>query len=148
MGRSPGEGSSYPLQYSGLENPMDYSPWGHKESDMTEQLSLHFTSLFWFFPDKYLEVELLRYGRDACTQLCLTLCDPMDCSPLGSSAHRIFQERIMEWVVISFSRGSSQPRSPTLQADSLPAEPPGKPLKKKKDKNCNSHFLRVLDLKR
>ena len=81
----------------------------HKESDMTEQLSLHFTSLFWFFPDKYLEVELLRYGRDACTQLCLTLRDPMDCSPLGSSAHRIFQERRMEWVVISFSRGSCHP---------------------------------------
>ena len=39
-GRSPGEGKSYPLQYSGLENYVDYSPWGHKESDMTEQLSL------------------------------------------------------------------------------------------------------------
>jgi len=38
LGRSPGEGEGYPLQYSGLENP--YSPWGHKESDMTEQLSL------------------------------------------------------------------------------------------------------------
>ena len=42
-GRSPGEGNSNPLQYSCLENPMDrgmvgYSPWGHKESDMTEQL--------------------------------------------------------------------------------------------------------------
>ena len=42
LGRSPGEGKGYPLQYSGLENPMDciYSPWGHKESDRTEQLSL------------------------------------------------------------------------------------------------------------
>ena len=39
MGRSSGEGKGYPLQYSGLENFMDYSPWGHKESDMTEQLS-------------------------------------------------------------------------------------------------------------
>ena len=39
MGRSPGEGKGYPLQYSGLENSMD-SPWGCKESDMTEQLSL------------------------------------------------------------------------------------------------------------
>ena len=34
LGRSPGEGKGYPLQYSGLENSMD-SPWGHKESDMT-----------------------------------------------------------------------------------------------------------------
>ena len=38
-GKSAGEGNSHPLQYSGLENFMDYSPWGHKESDMTEQLS-------------------------------------------------------------------------------------------------------------
>ena len=36
LGRSPGEGKGYPLQYSGLENSMDYSPWSHKESDMTE----------------------------------------------------------------------------------------------------------------
>ena len=41
--RSPGEGKGYPLQYSGLENPMDYSPWGHKESDTTERLSLSLT---------------------------------------------------------------------------------------------------------
>ena len=40
-----------------------------------------------------------------------TLCEPMDCSPPGSSAHGIFQARILEWVAISFSRGSSQPRS-------------------------------------
>ena len=40
LGKSPGEGKGYPLQYSGLENSMDYSPWGCKESDMTEQLSL------------------------------------------------------------------------------------------------------------
>ena len=37
MGRTPGEGKGYPLQYSGLENSMDYySPWGHKELDMTD----------------------------------------------------------------------------------------------------------------
>ena len=35
LGRSAGEGIGYPLRYSGLENSMDYSPWGHKESDMT-----------------------------------------------------------------------------------------------------------------
>ena len=43
LGRSPGEGKGYPLQYSGLEN---YSPWGCKELDTTERLSLHFTSVF------------------------------------------------------------------------------------------------------
>ena len=40
LGRSPGEGKGYPLHYSGLENSMDYSPWGCKESDRTERLSL------------------------------------------------------------------------------------------------------------
>ena len=41
LGRSPGEGKDYPFQYSGLENStVCYSPWGHKESDMTERLSL------------------------------------------------------------------------------------------------------------
>ena len=43
-------------------------------------------------------------------QLCLTLCDPMDCNPPGSSVHGIFQARVLEWIAISFSRGSSQPR--------------------------------------
>ena len=41
LGRPPGEGKGYPLQYSGLENPMDYSPWGHKELDTTERLHFH-----------------------------------------------------------------------------------------------------------
>ena len=55
-------------------------------------------------------------------QSCLTLCDPMDCT-----VHGILQARILEWVAIPFSRGSSQPRCPTLQVDSFPAEPQGKP---------------------
>ena len=46
-------------------------------------------------------------------QSCLTLCDPMDCSPPGSSVHGILQARILEWVAISFSRGSSQARDRT-----------------------------------
>ena len=43
LGSSPGEGKGYPLQYSGLENSMDSSPWGRKESDTTELLTLHFS---------------------------------------------------------------------------------------------------------
>ena len=46
-------------------------------------------------------------------QLCPTLCDPMDCRLSGSSIHGIFQARVLEWVAISFSRGSSQPRNQT-----------------------------------
>ena len=55
----------------------------------------------------------------------------MDCSLPGSSVHGILQARILEWVAIPFSRGSSQPRegSPTLQVDSLSSESPGKPEK-------------------
>ena len=41
LGRSPGEGEDYPLQYSGLKNSMDYIPWGRKELDTTERLSLY-----------------------------------------------------------------------------------------------------------
>ena len=47
------------------------------------------------------------------TQLCLTRCDPMVCSLPGSSVHGILQARILEWVAISFSRGSSWPRNQT-----------------------------------
>ena len=63
-------------------------------------------------------------------QLCLTLCDPMDCSLPGASVHGIIQGRILEWVAVPFSRRSSHPgiklESPELQADSLPPKPPGK----------------------
>ena len=46
LGRYPGEGKCYPLHYSDLENSMDYSPWGHKELDTTEWLSLSLFSHF------------------------------------------------------------------------------------------------------
>ena len=54
-------------------------------------------------------------------QSCQILCNPVDCSPPGSSVHGNLQARILGWVSIPFSRGSSQPRE-----DSLPSEPPGK----------------------
>ena len=47
------------------------------------------------------------------SELCLTLCDPMDWSLPGSSVHGILQARILEWVVMLFSRGSSRPRDLT-----------------------------------
>ena len=46
-------------------------------------------------------------------QSCPTLCDPVDCSLPDSSVHRILQAKILEWVAISFSRGSSKPRDQT-----------------------------------
>ena len=61
------------------------------------------------------------------TQSSPTLCDPMD-----YTVHEILQARMLEWVAFPFSRvlpnPEIEPRSPTSQADSLPAEPPGKPI--------------------
>ena len=61
---------------------------------------------------------------------CVWLCSLMDCSLPGSSALGIFQAGILEWVAISYSRGSSQPRDSTHIScvDSLPYSPPGKPF--------------------
>ena len=60
-----------------------------------------------------------------------TLCNLMDCSPPGSSVHGVFQVRMLEWVAISYSRGSSQtrdqPMSPALAGTFFTTEPPGKP---------------------
>ena len=47
-------------------------------------------------------------------QLCLTLCDPTNCSLWSFSVHGILQARLLEWIAIPFSRGSSRPRDQTL----------------------------------
>ena len=64
-------------------------------------------------------------------QSCPTLCNPMDCNLSAFSVHGILQGRILKWVAMLSSRDLSnpgiKPRSPSLQADSLPSEPPGKP---------------------
>ena len=79
-----------------------YSPWGRKESDTTEQLSL-----FLLFSNGRIHI----WSRKVLVvQLCPTFCDLMDCRSPGSSVNGIFQARILEWVVISFPRGSSRPR--------------------------------------
>ena len=50
----------------------------------------------------------------ACARSCTTLCDPVDCSPPGFSVHGILQARVLEWVAIASSKGSSQPRGSNL----------------------------------
>ena len=61
----------------------------------------------------------------------LTLCNPMDRSPSGSSVHGILQAGILEWVAMpppgDLPNPGIKPRSPVLQTDSLPSETPGKP---------------------
>ena len=95
-----------------------YSPWSHKESDMTEWLerysilftdtSLHVIRIHVFNTWKAADKYSVQFSSVA--HLCPTLCDPMVCSPPGFSVHGICQTRILEWVAIPFSRGSSQPR--------------------------------------
>ena len=73
-----------------------------------------------------------------CAQSCPTLRNPMDCCLSGSSVHGILQARILEWVVIPFSRASSNPGiqptslvSPALAEDYLPLSYLGSPAGKK-----------------
>ena len=72
------------------EEPDSYSPWGHKELNLTEHIdTTHSLEVKW----------------SEVTHSCLTFCYPMDWSLPGSSVHGIFQERVLEWVAISFSWG-------------------------------------------
>ena len=59
-----------------------------------------------------LQCRKVKLWREV-AQSCPTLCDPMDCNLSGSSVHEIFQAKVLEWIAISFSRGSSRPRSQT-----------------------------------
>ena len=73
---------------------MGYSPWGFTESDTT------------YVTEHTCTQRHIHTYRCVCvlvTQLCLTLCDPMDCGPPGFSIHGIFQAKRLEWVAISFS---------------------------------------------
>ena len=65
---------------------------------------------------------------------CVQLCDPMDCSLSGSSVHGTFQARVPEWIAIpspgNLPDPGNKPRSPALQADASPSEPPLAPPRK------------------
>ena len=68
-------------------------------------------SFYWDWPCYRHSVSLCVCAKSL--QLCPTLCDPMDCSPPGSSVHGVLQARILEWVAMPSSRGSSWPRDRT-----------------------------------
>ena len=79
-------------------------------------------------------------------QSCLTLCNPVDCSPPGSSVYGILQARILEWVATSSSRGSSWPRdwtsSSCIADEFFTAEPPGKHMSRVfRWKSCHGQHL-------
>ena len=84
-------------------------PWTEKPGGLQSMIAKSRTRL-----SKCKEVQchtsLLRVKS---LQSCPTLCDPMDCSPPGSSAHVIFQVKILECIAMPSSRGSSQPRYQT-----------------------------------
>ena len=80
-------------------------------------LSCKTCPLFWQLkPNYWFTICTQVHYVHAClvTQSCMTLCDPLDCSPPGSSVHEIIQARILEWVVMPSSRESSWPRNQTL----------------------------------
>ena len=115
-----------------LCHPMDYSPPGssvHGDSPgkntgvgfyallqgifLTQGLNPHLLCLLHWQADSLPLVspgKPLSSSASEIAQSCLTLCNPLDCSLSGSSIHGIFQARVLEWVAISFSRRSSQPR--------------------------------------
>ena len=83
-------------------------------------------------------------------QSCMTLCDPMDFSPPGSSVHGISRQEYWSGLPfpspVDLPNPGIKPGSPELQADSLPSEPPGKPCKKdiralNNDKGINTRRL-------
>ena len=100
---------------------------GHKSSLGKFQKITIISSIFSDHNAVRLDVNY-RKMKVKVAQLCPTLCNSMD-----FTIHRILQARILEWVTVPFSRDfpnpGIKPRSPSLQADSLPAEPQGKPTK-------------------
>ena len=109
--------------------------YSHTHPHLVLRLSIHLSNCSLttlHIPQKLQSLPVSTFTSTGCSESVMsTLCGPMDCSPLGSSVHGIFPARILEWVTIFYSRGSSQPGikpvSPALQVDSLSSEAPGKP---------------------
>ena len=86
---------------TGTVSPSSYSLWFLLDDSC-------FATLCSFLP--YSKGNQLHVYVWSALQLCPAFCDPMDCSPSGSSVHGILQARILEWVALPSSRGSSPPR--------------------------------------
>ena len=126
-GRSPGEGHGNPLQYSCLENPhglAGYSPQDRKESDTTEQLNWIFDNgaknTQWKTENLFNKCWWAKRmeNESEVSQSCLPLCNPMDCSLLGSSVHAISRQEY--WSELLFPSPGDlpdpgiEPGSPSL----------------------------------
>ena len=105
-------------------SPPGFSIHGILQTEILERVAISFSRGYSWSRDRTHLLHLLHWQvgslplmppgfikkKTEVAQSCWTLCDPMDCSPPSSSVHGIFQARVLEWVAISFSRGSSQPR--------------------------------------
>ena len=98
-----------------LCDPMDCSAPGSSIHGISQARILKWVAISFsrgIFPTQGLNLGLLHCRQCVCAkslQSCPTLCDPVDCSPPGSSVHGILQARILEWVTMPFSRGPSRP---------------------------------------
>ena len=113
------------LRKESRKNTLPVSPPTHKELRIYHFFSCNNNKKSWIHDFSWThrrteftgKTSTLKSGKkkseSEVTQSCPTLCDPMDCSLPGSSVHGIFQASVLEWVAISFSRGSSQPRDQT-----------------------------------
>ena len=109
-----GEGNGNPLQCSCLENPRNRGAWWAAVCGVAQsqtQLSDLYFLFSYLFSQDFLKPAAAAAAK--LLQLCPTLCDPIDGSPPGSPVPGILQARILEWVAISFFRGSSWPRDRT-----------------------------------
>ena len=135
--------STLPGKSHGQRSMVGYSPWGHKELNMTERLHFHFHLIAYkasalvcmlsYFSCAQLFVTLGTIAHQASLSMGPTLFDPMGYSLPGSSVCGIFQERILEWVAISSSghllhpdAEPVSPVSPALADGFFNTEPPGK----------------------
>ena len=124
---SPARKRSFPVVLDSLMEPIwlpahpltNYRAWKILCCDwpnMSHTLYLWFTQRAWTREEEWFsrrnwitvtEIRKWMKKSQSVSQLCLTPCDLMDCSPPGSSVHGILQARILEWVAIPFSRGYS-----------------------------------------
>ena len=100
----------WPGESQGWRNLVGYSPWGRTELNMTEATWHTASSLI---SSVSCNMHITTTTTTISLQSCLTLCNPTDCSLPGFSVHGILQAKTLEWVAISFFRGSSQPRNQT-----------------------------------
>ena len=96
------------------ESVLSHSKMGHGKNMHIKSLN-KIVSGHWEWKNYYFHINLLiqMCVHAKLLQSCPTFCNPMNCSPPGSSVHGILQARILKWVVIPFSRGLSRPRDLT-----------------------------------